>query len=149
MASTSRRGGAFILYINCNKRRVRGEGISVEQGRLVILQTVEYGAHECLANQAASIGHSVFLAEAFQRPLFPLVEQDGHAVFAGLLAFSVSRSGSHGERRIRNKNRVSDLWRRDYVRPYANIRCRLSIRKRSVWLVGTARRAPAPARTSR
>lgn len=46
----------------------------VKQSRLVVVQAMQDGPHECLANESAAIGDAIFLTETIQNALLPLVE---------------------------------------------------------------------------
>ncbi len=48
----------------------------IKEGWLVIFHLLEYSPHERFADEAAFVGHAVFLAEPIQCAQFALVEQD-------------------------------------------------------------------------
>lgn len=64
----------------------------VEEGRLIVIEALEDSAHECLADKAATIRNSVFIAKALQRTLFAFVKKNRDTMFAGLL-FHAGRPG--------------------------------------------------------
>ena len=57
----------------------------VEECGLVAVEAFEDGAHECLADETAAIGHAVLVAETLQGLLLAFVKQDRDTMFAGLL----------------------------------------------------------------
>ena len=50
-----------------------------------MIDLAEDGAHERFADEAAAVADNVSLAEAVERTLFLLVEQNTHPIFARLL----------------------------------------------------------------
>ncbi len=65
--------------------------MSIEQSRLVFFHLLEDGPHQCLANEPATVGNPVLVAETIQGALLALVEQNSHFMFAGLLFQGVYR----------------------------------------------------------
>jgi len=51
-----------------------------------MIDLAEDGTHERFADEATAVADAVFLAEAIERTLFLLVEQNTHPMFARLLA---------------------------------------------------------------